>query len=156
MRSQTISVIVAGSGKSSDMLSPLLRSTQSCDSRGMDRLSSMAGTGSSTPAGITPEAKAGEPPSIFSFRESFDLPLADWAIETAKLHGWQDMLALAERQAERHRYLANLTPEARSELLKMERWMRWLERDRDNALRGYTQTGPGAWHWPRPLLMDKA
>jgi len=95
-----------------------------------------------------------EPPSIFRFSESFDLPLASWAIETAKLHGWQDMLALAERQAERHRYLASLTREARLELFKVERWMRRLAQDRDWALNGWVQTASGPWHWHRHLLME--
>jgi hypothetical protein len=37
------------------------------------------------------------PPSIWKFSESFDLPLGDWAIENAKIHGWTDMLALSEK-----------------------------------------------------------
>jgi hypothetical protein len=92
------------------------------------------------------------PPSIWKFSESFDLPLGDWAIENAKIHGWTDMLALSETQAVRHRYLASLTSEARLELFRVERWMRRLAQDRDWALNGWVQTGSGAWHWRRRLL----
>jgi hypothetical protein len=95
------------------------------------------------------------PPSIWKFSESFDLPLGDWAIENAKIHGWTDMLALSEKQAARHRYLNALTPEGRLDLFKLERWVRRLSQDRDWALNGWTQTGPGRWHSRRLLLKDK-
>src|SRR5580704_11493123 len=69
------------------------------------------------------------PPTIWSFCRSYDLPVHDWAIENAQRHGWNDMLEIARKQATRHVYLRSLTPEARLNLYKMERWMSRLARD---------------------------
>jgi hypothetical protein len=90
--------------------------------------------------------------SIFEFSRIYDLPLANWAIETAKRHDMSEILELAEKENSRHRYLASLPVEARTSLFKVERWMRCLERDRDWALKGYIRTGPATWHGQRRLL----
>jgi hypothetical protein len=107
----------------------------------------------------SPEARSKNwpiaPPSIWQFSDKYDLPVGGWETENARLHGWTEMLGLAERQAQRHAYLRTLTPEIRLHLYETQRWMRRLERGRDWALRGYVETGPGHWHWPRRLQMNR-
>jgi len=92
------------------------------------------------------------PPSIYQICQRFDLPVPDWGVSNAELHGWDHLKALADKLNARHQYLASLTPETRSRLYKVEALMRRLEQDRDYALKGWVQTSPGAWHSGRPLL----
>jgi hypothetical protein len=107
----------------------------------------------------SPEARSKNwpvaPPSIWRFSESFDLPVGDWAIENARLHGWTEMLVLAERQAQRNAFLCTLAPETRRHLYETRRWMKRLKRDRYWASRGYVQTSPATWTMGRRLLMDR-
>src|SRR6476660_8911455 len=53
------------------------------------------------------------PPTIFKFCQKFDLPVAPWAIDNARRHGWTDLIEVADELNARHAHLASLSQETR-------------------------------------------
>src|ERR1700704_1411251 len=76
------------------------------------------------------------PPTIWDFRQTYDLPVPPWATLNAELHGWEPLRPVANRPNSRHAYLITLSRHTRLRLYAVESEMRSMERDREWASMG--------------------
>jgi hypothetical protein len=72
--------------------------------------------------------------------DKFDLPVAPWAIDNARRYGWTDLIEAADELNARHAHLASLSQQTRERLYALEAETRWMERDRDSALKGTSRS----------------
>jgi hypothetical protein len=96
------------------------------------------------------------PPTIWQFCEQYDLPIPQWAMLNAEIHGWYHVNPLIETLTVRHAYLSSLSGYGRQQLYEMESLIRRMERDRCLGQDGWIQTKPWRWAKPVGLLMQPA